>query len=120
MLVIGNGPASTTRLGTLVPAHGYREILFLPMRNLVLEKYKGEAPDASTPGIAAKLGFDEVMPLAALPGVVASFVSGGSEAGADAVGAAGCGWGHGRDAFRGGRNRARWASGYAGCEEPRQ
>ena len=75
LLVIGEGPASTTRLGTAVPPHPYREILFLPMRNLVLEKYKGESPDASTPGVAAKLGFDEVMPLALLPGVVASFVS---------------------------------------------
>jgi Xaa-Pro aminopeptidase len=75
LLVIGEGPASTTRLGTAVPAHGYREILFLPMRNLVLEKYKGESPDASTPGVAWKFGFDEVMPLAALPGVVAGFVS---------------------------------------------
>src|SRR5271155_4431124 len=31
LLVIGDGPATTTRLGPL-PAHAYREILFLPMR----------------------------------------------------------------------------------------
>src|SRR5271154_2329518 len=35
ILVIGGGPATTTRLGTAVPAHTYREILFLPTRNLV-------------------------------------------------------------------------------------
>ena len=75
LIVIGEGAASTTRLGTAVPAHGYREILFLPTRNLVMEKYKGESPDASTPGVTGKTGFDEVMPLASLPGVVASFVA---------------------------------------------
>jgi Xaa-Pro aminopeptidase len=75
LLVIGEGAASTTRLGGTVPAHAYREILFLPIRNLVMEKYKGESPDASTPGVAAKLGVDEVMPLASLPGVVAAFVA---------------------------------------------
>src|SRR5271155_5389128 len=31
LLLIGDGPATTTRLGPL-PAHAYREILFLPMR----------------------------------------------------------------------------------------
>ena len=30
LLVIGPGPGTTTRLGDLVPAHTYREILFLP------------------------------------------------------------------------------------------
>src|SRR5271156_3218307 len=37
LIVIGDGPATTTRLGTPVPPHSYREILFLPTRNLVLE-----------------------------------------------------------------------------------
>src|SRR5271155_2319162 len=41
LIVIGDGPATTTRLGTHVPAHEYREILFLPMRDPVLEKYTG-------------------------------------------------------------------------------
>ena len=30
LVVIGAGPGTTTRLGEVVPAHGYREILFLP------------------------------------------------------------------------------------------
>jgi Xaa-Pro aminopeptidase len=74
LLVIGDGPATTTRLGTVVPAHSYREILFLPMRNLVLEKYTGAKTDAATPGARELLGVDEVMPLSALPGVLANFL----------------------------------------------
>src|SRR5271163_4869224 len=46
LIVIGDGPATTTRLGTAVPAHPYREILFLPTRNPILEKYTGEKMDA--------------------------------------------------------------------------
>ncbi len=74
LLVIGDGPATTTRLGTVVPAHPYREILFLPMRNLVREKYTGVKTDAATPGAAALLGVDEVMPLADLPKVFGGFL----------------------------------------------
>jgi Xaa-Pro aminopeptidase len=74
LLVIGDGPATTTRLGTAVPAHAYREILFLPMRNPVLEKYTGAKTDAATPGASKLLGVDEVMPLSALPGVLATFL----------------------------------------------
>ena len=75
LVVIGEGPGATTRLGTAVPAHSYREILFLPVRNLVLEKYTGEKTDAATPGAAQLLGVDEVMPLSTLPGVLAAFLS---------------------------------------------
>ena len=39
--MIDAGPATTTRLGTVVPAHAYREILFLPMRNAFLEESPG-------------------------------------------------------------------------------
>jgi Xaa-Pro aminopeptidase len=75
LLLIGNGPATTTRLGTAVPAHSYREILFLPMRNPILEKYTGAKTDAATPGARESLGVDEVMPLAALPQVFGSFLA---------------------------------------------
>src|ERR1700728_3211445 len=74
LLVIGDGPATTTRLGTVVPAHKYREILFLPMRNPVREKYTGEKTDAATKGAREMLGVDEVMPLSALPGFYATFL----------------------------------------------
>ena len=74
LVVIGAGPATVTRLGTPVPAHAYREILFLPMRNVVLEKYTGEKLDAASVGATEKLGVDAVMPLASLPEVLGRFV----------------------------------------------
>ena len=49
LLIIGDGPATTNRLGPVAP-HAYREVLFLPMRNLVREKYTGVKTDAATPG----------------------------------------------------------------------
>jgi len=74
LLVIGPGPATTTRLGNAVPAHGYREILFLPSRNLVMEKYTGIKMDAATTGVAGATGFDAVMPMTALPEVLTAFI----------------------------------------------
>jgi Xaa-Pro aminopeptidase len=74
LLVISDGPATTTRLGTVVPAHSYCEILFLPMRDPVREKYTGPKTDAATPGARELLGVDEVMPLSALPGFFAKFL----------------------------------------------
>ena len=74
LLVIAARPATITRLGTAVPAQPYREILFLPMRNLILEKYTGTKTDAATPGARTLLGVDEVMPLATLPGVYGAYL----------------------------------------------
>jgi Xaa-Pro aminopeptidase len=74
LLMIGDGPATANRLGP-IPAHSYREILFLPMRNLVREKYTGKKTDAATPGAREALGVDEVMPLASLPEVFGSFLA---------------------------------------------
>ena len=74
LLLIGAGPATTTRLGTALPAHSYREILFLPMRNPVREKYTGAKTDADTPGARELLGVDEVMPLATLPTVFGTYL----------------------------------------------
>jgi Xaa-Pro aminopeptidase len=75
LVVIGAGPATTTRLGEVVPAHGYREILFLPARNLIMEKYTGVKMDAATSGVAASTGFDAVMTMTALPGELTKFVA---------------------------------------------
>jgi len=74
LILIGDGPATTTRLGTAVPAHSYREILFLPMRNTIREKYTGVKVDAATPGARELLGVDEVLPLSSLPVVLADFL----------------------------------------------
>ncbi len=48
----------------------YGEILFLPTRNLRLEKYSGIKPDAATPGAAKTAGVDAVQPMAQLPVVL--------------------------------------------------
>jgi Xaa-Pro aminopeptidase len=74
LMIIGPGPETKTRLGDVVPAHGYSEILFLPARNLVIEKYTGAKMDAATAGAAASTGFDSVMPMTALPEVMTKFI----------------------------------------------
>jgi len=48
-------------------AEGYREILFLPTRNLRMELYTGVKLDAATPGVERATGVDAVEPLTALP-----------------------------------------------------
>jgi len=45
----------------------YREILFLPTRDLHLEKYTGVKMDATTPGVEQATGVDAVEPMTALP-----------------------------------------------------
>ena len=59
LLIIG--PASGTE-HTSPPAHAreYKEILFLPTRNLRMEQYTGAKMDASTPGAARATGVDNV------------------------------------------------------------
>ncbi len=48
----------------------YSEILFLPTRDLRMEKYTGEKMDAATPGAAEKAGVDAVQAMAELPAVL--------------------------------------------------
>jgi len=74
LVIVGEGPETVLpRIGTKVPAHFYREILFLPERNFVLEKYTGAKLDAAAMDAAAKAGVDAVMPMRELPGVLAQF-----------------------------------------------
>ena len=49
------------------PPRGYKEILFLPTRNLRMEKYTGAKLDAATPGVAKATGVDIVEPMTDLP-----------------------------------------------------
>jgi Xaa-Pro aminopeptidase len=56
MIVGGNGAGQ-----------GYKEILFLPTRNLRLELYTGVKMDAATPGVERATGVDAVAPIAELP-----------------------------------------------------
>ena len=74
LVIIGPGPERTTRLGDVVPAHGYREILFLPTRDAIVEKYTGAKMDAATQGVTQATGVDAVMPMTSLPEVMAKFV----------------------------------------------
>jgi len=57
-------------VGTGVESQGYKEILFLPTRNLRLETYTGAKLDASSPGVAAATGVDAVEPMTELPAVL--------------------------------------------------
>jgi Xaa-Pro aminopeptidase len=53
----------------------YAEILFLPARNLRLEKYTGVKLDAATPNAAQKAGVDQVMAMTDLPKVLGDMVA---------------------------------------------
>lgn len=53
----------------------YKEILFLPARNLRMEKYTGAKMDAATPGVQEASGLDEVEPMAELPAELNQLVS---------------------------------------------
>jgi Xaa-Pro aminopeptidase len=75
LVVIGPGPATTSRLGDPIPAHKYQEILFLPARNRGLELATGIKMDSATAGVASASGFDAVMPIMTLPEVLAKFFS---------------------------------------------
>ena len=71
LMVIGESAAGPNN-STLVPENGhkYEEILFLPTRNLRMERYTGVKLDAATPGAAEKAGVDEVRPMTDLPKVL--------------------------------------------------
>jgi len=54
-------------VGPGADSRGYREILFLPTRNLREETYTGPELDAVTPGVTTATGVDAVEPMAQLP-----------------------------------------------------
>jgi Xaa-Pro aminopeptidase len=61
--------SATTAEGSR-PARDYREILFLPARNMRMERYTGEKLGADTPGASAKAGVDEVKSMNELPALL--------------------------------------------------
>lgn len=65
LLIIGpvNEPE---RSGQPAHARSYKEVLFLPTRNLRLEQYTGPKMDASTPGVTQATGIDNVENMASL------------------------------------------------------
>jgi Xaa-Pro aminopeptidase len=58
------------------PSRGYREILFLPTRDLRKEVYTGVKLDAVTPGAAEKAGVDAVEPMTELPALLNHLLEG--------------------------------------------
>ncbi len=61
------GPANESeRSGQPAHARDYKEILFLPTRNLRTETYTGAKMDAATPGVTRATGVDNVEPMANL------------------------------------------------------
>lgn len=53
----------------------YTEILFLPTRNLRMEKYTGVKLDAGTPGAAQTAGVDAIKPMTELPAVLNDLIA---------------------------------------------
>jgi Xaa-Pro aminopeptidase len=63
LLVVADAPQAAT-------PRTYKEILFLPTRDLRMEKYTGPKMDAATPGAAQAAGVDAVAPMTDLPAVL--------------------------------------------------
>jgi Xaa-Pro aminopeptidase len=63
LLVVGDAPQAA-------PPRTYKEILFLPTRDLRMEKYTGAKMDAATPGAAKLAGVDAVESMTDLPAVL--------------------------------------------------
>jgi len=73
LVLIAAAPAEAEAPGTGLggrPAQAYREILFLPTRNMRTEKYTGVKMDAATSGVTGTTGFDEVLPMTEMPAVL--------------------------------------------------
>jgi Xaa-Pro aminopeptidase len=77
LLIVAESPQvqGATALDT-VQGRAYTEILFLPTRNLRMEKYTGEKLDAASSGAAQATGVDAVQPMADLPKVLGGLIAG--------------------------------------------
>ena len=58
-----------------IPARPYREVLFLPARNLRNEQYTGVKLDAATPNAAALAHVDEVRPMTELSSILSQLAA---------------------------------------------
>ena len=65
-LMIVGPSAETERAGQTAHPRQYKEILFLPTRNLRMEQYTGAKMDASSPGVGQATGVDIVEPMTSL------------------------------------------------------
>ena len=68
----------------------YKEILFLPTRNLRTETYTGAKMDAASPGVAQATGVDAVQPMTELPAELNKVIAADRRAGIQLVDAARC------------------------------
>jgi Xaa-Pro aminopeptidase len=62
--------------GTAQPQRAYREILFLPTRDLIKERYTGVKLDAATPGAVQTAGVAGVLAMTELPAVLNQLIAG--------------------------------------------
>ena len=77
LLIAAQSEPPSATAGPLDPQgqHPYTEILFLPTRNLRMEKYTGVKLDDSTPGAAQIAGVDEVQPMTELPRALSNLIA---------------------------------------------
>lgn len=77
LLIAAASEPPTPQAGPLNPQaqHPYREILFLPTRNLRMEKYTGIKLDAASPDAPQKTGVDSVQPMTELPKVLSDLIA---------------------------------------------
>ncbi|HWE87049.1 MAG TPA: Xaa-Pro peptidase family protein [Terracidiphilus sp.] len=77
LLIAAQSEPPSATAGPLDPQgqHPYEEILFLPTRNLRMEKYTGVKLDAATPGAAQTAGVDQVTPMIDLPKVLSDLIA---------------------------------------------
>jgi len=68
LMVVANAPQAAS-------PRTYREVLFLPARDLRMEKYTGVKLGADTPGAAQDAGVDAVEPMTALPGELSKMIA---------------------------------------------
>ena len=68
LMIVGDAPQADS-------PRTYREILFLPARNLRTEKYTGVKMDAATPGVADSSGVDNVEPMTELPAALSRLIA---------------------------------------------
>ena len=67
LLVAGEAPSGGA-------ASGYKEILFLPTRDLRMEKYTGAKLDSASPGVAQAMGVDAVEQMTELPAALNALI----------------------------------------------
>jgi Xaa-Pro aminopeptidase len=75
-LLIAPATSQSPTQRTAQPPHGYIEILFLPARNKVQERWTGEKLGPDSPNATSVTGFDKVEELSQLPTELAKFLPG--------------------------------------------